>query len=178
MPRRFPQLSSFSGNRRCLKNAHSLLTLQVQLPRDSRHLDPSGIVTLANALGHHTALQQEFAWLAPPLSRQGAHHDTIIDPVLRALAACPNLRKVAIMTNCASANAARNLLHSPTVRTLHLVMNTEYWLAVANEIQHGRNNIRDLVLAMVDGTSSNATKAVKAIASMIQRDHNMESLDL
>jgi hypothetical protein len=84
------------------------------------------------------------------------------------------------MTKYASANAVRNLLHSLTVSTLHLVLRTimEHWLAVANKMQHGLNNIGALVLSMLKGTSSEAAKAVKAIASAIWQDHNMLILEL
>jgi hypothetical protein len=74
------------------------------------------------------------------------------------------------MTECASAEALRNLLHTPRLTSLSLKLNTEHWLAVANEIQHDRNKIRVLGLAMFEGTSSEATAAVKAIASAIRQD--------
>jgi hypothetical protein len=80
------------------------------------------------------------------------------------------------MTQCASNDAVKNLLHSP--KTLHLVLHTEPVLAVATDIQHGRNDIEVLILAILEGTSSEATKAVKAIASAIRRDHIMKRLDL
>jgi hypothetical protein len=51
-------------------------------------------------------------------------------------------------------------------------------LALAAEIQHGRNDIEVLILAILEGTRSEATKAVKAIASAIRRDHIMKRLDL
>jgi hypothetical protein len=51
-------------------------------------------------------------------------------------------------------------------------------LALAAEIQHGRNDIEVLILAILEGTRSEATKAVKAIASTIRRDHIMKRLDL
>jgi hypothetical protein len=53
---------------------------------------------------------------------------------------------------------------------LALVMNTEHWLVVADEIRQGRNEIKRLVLGKFEGTSSAATEAVKAIASAIRHD--------
>jgi hypothetical protein len=67
-------------------------------------------------------------------------------------------------------------MHSPRLTSLSLKLNTEHWLAVANEIQHGRNKIRVLGLAMFEGTSSEATAALKAIASAIRRDRNLVGL--
>jgi hypothetical protein len=100
----------------------------------------------------------------------------VLDPVIRALPAYSHLRKVTIMTQYASADAVKNLLHSP--KTLHLVLHTEPVLAVAQEIQHGRNDIEVPILAILEGTSSEATKAVKAIARAIRRDRIMKRLDL
>jgi hypothetical protein len=93
-----------------VNNAHSLITLKVTVLRDPRHADQSGIVALATALRKHTALQEFrwFGWVSP----QEAQQDTFfLDPVLRALPACPHLRNTIIMTKCASAHAMKNLLH-------------------------------------------------------------------
>jgi hypothetical protein len=159
-----------------VNNARSLRKLDVTALGDPRHVDQLGIVALANALRQHTALQDftSYDFLSPP----AGHQDTSLDPVLGALAACPHLKKVFMSTECASANAIQNLLHSSTVTTLHLELNMEHWLAVADEIQHGRNNIGVLLLSMPEGTSTEATEAVKAIASAIRRDRNLEELEL
>jgi hypothetical protein len=121
---------------------------------------------------------QELTWIADDGWSGTQIRGTALDPVFRALAACPNIRMVCITTQCASADAIRNLLHSPTVTNLHLKLSMENWLAVANEIQHGRNNVGLLALSMLESTSSEATKAVKAIASAIRWDHNLVGLTL
>jgi hypothetical protein len=91
---------------------------------------------------------QELTWIADDGWSGTQIRGTALDPVFRALAACPNIRMVCITTQCASADALRNLLHSPTVTNLHLKLSMENWLAVANEIQHGRNNVGLLALSM------------------------------
>jgi hypothetical protein len=113
-----------------VNNAHSLQSLSV-LPLDWRHLDQSGIAALANALREHTVfLSFHLEWF---LVSAAAQSDTSLDPVLlQALLACPQLRKVTIITRCTSADAVQNLLHSPTVTTLHLGLKLDRWLAVAN----------------------------------------------
>jgi hypothetical protein len=159
-----------------VKNAHSLHSLKVYAVGDSRQ-DQSGAVALAIALRERTALEY-FTWF-DFCSLQQAQRNTSLDPVLQALSACPHLRKVCIMTKCASADAVRKLLHLPTIANLYLVLNKEHWLAVANEIQHGRNEIRGLLaLVVFEGTSSAATEAVKVIAGAIRRDHSLVGLEL
>jgi hypothetical protein len=49
---------------------------------------------------------------------------------------------------------------------------------VADEIRLGRYLIKELTLGMLQGTSSKATEAVKALASAIQEDRHLESLVL
>jgi hypothetical protein len=61
---------------------------------------------------------------------------------------------------------------------LHLVVNTELWLAVAEGIRQGRCNIRHLCLDRIQRRSSKNTEAVKAIASAIRLDRNLEHLTL
>jgi hypothetical protein len=97
-----------------VNNARSLCKLAVFqdceiLPRDS-----SGLIALANDLREHTALEQ-FGWI-DHCSRMEEAQITAIDPVLWALPACPHLRKVVVMSKCASADARKNLLqlHSAT----------------------------------------------------------------
>jgi hypothetical protein len=118
---------------------------------------------------------ENFSWI-DICSLQEAQQDISLDPVLQALPACPHLKHATIFTKCASTDTVRNLMHSPRLTSLSLKLNTEHWLAVANEIQHGRNKIRVLGLAMFEGTSSEATAALKAIASAIRRDRNLVGL--
>jgi hypothetical protein len=161
-----------------VNNAHSLLSLRVLVPQDSRHADQSDIVVLADALRQHPAMQ-EFMWIDTWSPRQEAQRDTSLDPLFRALPDCPHLRKATIMTECASSDALRNLLHSPRLAVLSLIMNMEHWLAVADDIRQGRNEIRVLELAtMFEGTSAETTGAIQAIASAIRQDQNLVDLRL
>jgi hypothetical protein len=59
-------------------------------------------------------------------------------------------------------------------------MESEQWLAVADEIRRGRCNVQRLFLTILEATKSEAIEAVKAVhvASTIQMDHNLESLSL
>jgi hypothetical protein len=166
-----------------VSNAQSVHVLGVTAPRESLHLNQSGIVALAAALRQHTALQ-EFSW-NDLYSLHEVEQDTSLDPVLQALPACPHLRRVTITTNWASANALRNLLHSRTAAQFYLgqfylilALNREHWLAMADEIQRGHHNTRVLGLLMLESTSSEATEAAKAIASVIRRDNRLYVLGL
>jgi hypothetical protein len=158
-------------------NAQSLCKLEVVLERGSLFpRDPSGMIAFADALREHTTLRV-FFWIEFG-SRIEVAQNTL-DPVLRALPACPHLRKVVIVTKCASADAIKNLLvqlHSAT--DLRLVIEKENWLAVANEIRHGRCNVQRLTLVMLQGARSDATEAVKAVASVMRLDQNLEHLTL
>jgi hypothetical protein len=100
--------------------------------------------------------------------------------VLRALPDCPHLRKVDIMTKYASADAMKNLLlvQLRPATELRLVLEMDHWLAVANEIRQGRCKIKSLNLAMLHVSSSRATEAVKALASVIHLDRNLKHLAL
>jgi hypothetical protein len=104
---------------------------------------------------------EDFHWI-DACSLQEVHQDTTTDSVLRALPDCPHLRNTTIMTKSASADAVRNLLHSPRLMVLSLAMNTEHWLVGGDEIRQGRNESGVLALGMVQGTSSEATEAVQA----------------
>jgi hypothetical protein len=79
------------------------ITLQVVISPDDAFFPryPSGLIALANALREHTTLR-EFGWI-DHCFRMEAAQITAVDPVLWACAlpACPHLRKVVIMTNCA-----------------------------------------------------------------------------
>jgi hypothetical protein len=120
---------------------------------------------------------QDFFW-AEFGSRLEAEQITPLDPVLRALPGCSHLREVTILTECASADAMKSLLQLPSAANLHLVLEKEHWSAVADEIRRGRCNVRSLDLAMHRGGISDATEAVKAVASGIRWDCNLEHLYL
>jgi hypothetical protein len=65
-----------------------------------------------------------------------------------------------------------------TAIELSLVLETDHWLAVADEIRQGRCNVQRLYMCMMRGTISKATEAVKAVASAIQMDRKLELLYL
>jgi hypothetical protein len=157
-------------------NAHSLRQLELVINDNTFPRDPFGLISLANSLREHTALQ-EFTW-ADFCSRLEAAQTTALDPVLRALTACPNLRKVTIMTKCASAEAMKNLLHLQPATELYLVLETDRWMAVTDGIRHGRCNVQSLTLEMLQATRSEATEAVQALASAIQLDRSLRHLHL
>jgi hypothetical protein len=158
-----------------VNNAHSLCKLAINMDgRISR--DPSGMIALANALQEHTAFQ-EFTW-TDGYYWQEATQITSLDPVLQALPACPHLQRVIIMTKYASSNAMKNLLQLRSATNLNLVLGKEHWLAVADEIRRGRCNVRYLYLAMIGVVASEASEAVKAVASAIRLDRNLEHLHL
>jgi hypothetical protein len=156
-----------------VKKAHLLrklvITLGATFPRD-----PSGLAALANALREHTVLQ-EFGWFDLRLE---ATPITPLDPVLRALPACPHLREVTIMTRCASSDGMKNLLQLRPATELSLVLEMDMWLAVADEIRRGRCNVQTLILSMPQVTRSEVTQAVQALASAIELDCNLEYLYL
>jgi hypothetical protein len=153
-----------------VNKAQSLRSLVITIADESFPRDPFGLIALANAIREHTGLQK-FTWA-------DAAQITVLDPVVHALTACPHLWKVTIMTKCASADAVKNLLHLQSATELELVLDTDQWLAVTDEIRHGRCNIQTLTLAMIQVTRSEATEAVQALASTIQLDCNLEHLDL
>jgi hypothetical protein len=94
------------------------------------------------------------------------------------LLACPHIRDVTIITKYASADAMKHLLQLPADTSLVLVLEQESWLAVTDEIRRGRCNVRSLDLYILSVTISEATEAVKAVASAIQLDCNLERLGL
>jgi hypothetical protein len=157
-----------------VNNAHSLRYLAVLPLGESLPRDALGLIALANALREHTTLQ-EFT-LNDICSRLEAAHINALDPVLQSLHACPHLRKVCILTKCASADVMKNLLHLQSATELCLVLKTDQWLAVTDEIGHGRCNIQTLTLAMMQVTRSEATTSVQALAGAIQLDRNLEHL--
>jgi hypothetical protein len=107
-----------------------------------------------------------------------ATQSTVFDPVLRALSACPHLQLVTIVTKFASADAIRNLLRLPAHTVLRLALPLDHWLTVANEIRLGRCLVKKLHLILLQSSSSEATKAVKAVASAIRESSHLESLVL
>jgi hypothetical protein len=120
---------------------------------------------------------REFFWF-DHCHRLVAAQEYTPDPVLRALPACPHLRKVTIWSEHASADAMKNLLQLPSATHLHLLLEMEHWLAVADEIRRGHCNVLQLTLSMCSVTISETMDAVKAAASAIQMDHNLEHLTL
>jgi hypothetical protein len=73
-----------------------------------------------------------------------------------------------------SAGATRTLLQLP--KGTHLFLETDHWLAVAEEIRRGRCNIKHLYVHRRRSSSSEDTEVAKAIASAIRLDRNLESL--
>jgi hypothetical protein len=159
----------FQAVANAVNNAQSLCALSILLGVESLPIDPSGLAALANALREHTTLK-DFFW-ADPRSR------TDPDLVLRALPECPHLRKVTILTIYAIADAMKNLIQLAPATKLHLMLKMDQWLAVADEIRHGRCNVQWLHLTSLEGTIS-ATDAVKALASAIRLNRNLEHLHL
>jgi hypothetical protein len=172
-PRDFHPLQAIAN---AVNSAHSLCELVVEIETVHFPRDPSGLTALANALRKHTALQ-EFSWIERRSLLEAAR-STAVDPVLQALSACPHLEVAFIMTTCASPDAIRSLLQLPTVTALGLALAPDNWLAVADEIRLGRCLIKNLTLCMLQGASSKATEAFKAVASAIREDRHLESLEL
>jgi hypothetical protein len=162
----------FQAIARAVNHAQSLCEVVVVVDSESSPSDSSGITALASALREHKTLQ-EFRLLD-----WSTVEGTALDPVLQALPACPHLNVVAIMTRCASAAAMQNLLQLRPATDLHLALETEQWLAVADEIRQGRCEIKRLTLNMHRRTISEATEALEALASAIKLDYNLTHLTL
>jgi hypothetical protein len=109
---------------------------------------------------------------------EAAPPDVSLDSVLRALPACPQLQSVAVATRLASADAMKNLLQLRPATELFLVLETDQWLAVADEIRQCRCHVQTLTLGMLQCASSEASEAVKALASAIRLDRNLEHITL
>jgi hypothetical protein len=140
----------------------------------------SGLIPLANALQMHTTLQ-EVTWFDMCSHVQGDAPDF----VLQALPACPHLGKVVlgkvvIKTKYASCDAMRSLMQLHAATELSLVLETDQWLAAADEIRRGRCNVQRLTLTLDahPGLMPDATEAVKAVASAIRLDQSLEHLTL
>jgi hypothetical protein len=110
--------------------------------------------------------------------REAAPPDLSVDIVLRALPACPHLRKVFIATERASADAWKELLQMHSATYLYLRLTTDPLLAVSDEIRQGRCNVQKLAMSLLRGTVSEATEAVQVVASAIQMDRNLTHLEL
>jgi hypothetical protein len=82
------------------------------------------------------------------------------------------------MTDCTCPDAMTNLLQLQSATSLRLVLKTDHWLAMADEVRRGRCNVRSLTLIMLPASRSEATEVVKAVASAIRLDHNLEHLKL
>jgi hypothetical protein len=162
-----------------VNSAHSLCILTIVMNEKIGLQHPTGITALANALRQHPVLNK-FHWLDLGSMQEAHQHSMAIDPVFRALPACTKLQKVVIQSRHASADAIRNLLQLRLGAILHLTIdNQDHWMAVANEIREGRCRVRGLVLSMyLDSSSEIDTPAVKAIATAIRRDSNLEGLSL
>jgi hypothetical protein len=159
-----------------VNNARSLCKLVIGLDGETFPRDPSGLIALAGALREHTVLQEFSSFDFG--SRGEAAHINAFDPVLRALPACPHLRQVYIKTKHASADALKNLLQLQSAIHLRLVLKTDHWVVVADEIRQGRCNVRRLTLSRLRGAISKATEAVQALAGAIQMDRNLEHITL
>jgi hypothetical protein len=168
----------FQAVAEAVNNARSLRNLEVKTRGETFPRDQSGLTALANALREHKKLYG-FCWFDFVSRLQTAPVDHSFDPVLRALPACSHLREVLINTRNASAGAMKALLQLPKDTDLTLYQsNKEHWLAVADEIRRGRCNIKHLSLIRHQSSSSESTEAVKAIASALRLDRNLEFLDL
>jgi hypothetical protein len=84
-----------------VNNAQSLRKLVVEQQCEVFPKDPSGMIALANALREHTGLR-DFMWVDFE-PRQEMVQSTALDPVLWAVATCPHLREITIITRNASA---------------------------------------------------------------------------
>jgi hypothetical protein len=160
-----------------VNSAPSLRKLAISIESETLPRDPPGIIALGNALREHAGLQ-EFSWIDFCVQLDAVQVISTLDPVLRALPACPHLQKVVIMTKCASAGATKNLLQLHEATSLRLLLEMDHWLVVIDEIRHGRCNVQRLTLTMFEITRSEATEAVQAVASAIQLDRNLEHLTL
>jgi hypothetical protein len=163
-----------------INNSHSLtrIVLSIDWRSTSFPNDPSGMFALAKALREHTNLQ-EFTWVDINPDQLEAMNSAAVDPVLRVLPMCPHLRMVTILTQCGSTDAMKSLLQLQSTTELKVRLNTEQWFAVVDEIRLGRYRVVSLTLIVAHpATRSEATEAVKAVASAIKLDQTLEHLTL
>jgi hypothetical protein len=166
----------FQAIAEAVNSAHSLRELAIDLEGESLPRDPSGLTALSNALKEHASLQG-IIWV-DHRSRLESTHLTALDPVLRALPTCRHLWRVTIMTKCASAGAIKNLLQLQSATYLCLILDTDQWLAVVDEVRLGLCLIKNLRLGMLRSSSSEATEAIKALARAIKVDRDLEHITL
>jgi hypothetical protein len=100
----FRDFCPFQAVAGAVKNAYSLRALGIGLAGTGTTFprDQSGMIALANTLREHTSLRE---FTCDDLRDQPVAQDLSLDFVLRALPACFHLRKVLILTRCASADA-------------------------------------------------------------------------
>jgi hypothetical protein len=158
-----------------VNNAQTLRALIIGLDGATFPRDPSELA-LPNALRKHTGLHK--FTLIDRRSLPEAAQSTVVDPMLQALSDCPHLRQGFIMTKFASADAIRSLLQLTTDPFMTLALTPDQWLLAADEIRLGRCLIKELHLLLGQCSSSKATEAVKAVASAIREDRNLECLEL
>jgi hypothetical protein len=156
-----------------VSNARSLYRVAICLDGPTFLGDPLGQATLVNALREHKCLQM-LVWAEFGSGPEAALQVTARDPLLRVLPACPHLRCVTILTKYASTDAMRYLLQLKPTTELRFLVELDQWLAVADEIRRGRCNVERLTLTILQVTRSEATEAVKAVASAIQIDRNLD----
>jgi hypothetical protein len=170
-----------------VNDAKLLRKLIFVLDPESFSRDPIGLSALANALREHSSLKifswSEFGSRQREAGMFGSQQQetasgVVRNPVLQALPDCPHLRSVTVATKHASPITVRSLLQLPMVKVLLLILETEQWFAVADEIRQGRCHVKNLALGMVQSSSAEATEAVKALASAIRLDRNLEHLTL
>jgi hypothetical protein len=160
-----------------VNNAQSLYAVALALESDEFIADDSGLAAFANAIREHTSLQE--VKLCDYSRKVEAAQSALLDPVLRALSACHHFVKVLVMTACVSSAAVQELLQLGPTTDLRLVVNTEHWLAVADGIRQGHCTIKNLQLALLlQKSSSQATEAMKAVASAIRLENQLDSLEL
>jgi hypothetical protein len=173
-------LDPFQAVADAVNRAQSLRKLDMEVEGETLFRDPNGLAVLANALQGHSVLE-EFAWFdfySYDQLEPAAAQSTALDSLLQSLSACPHLLKVTIMSDNGSADAIKNLLRLDSDTELHLVLQTEHWLAVVDEIGQNRCEIETLTLTMLEDTRSEATEAIKALASAIHLDHSLRNLTL
>jgi hypothetical protein len=166
----------FQAIAEAVTNAQSLTYLKVVSSPETWNRDQAGLAMLGNALRQHSSLV-DFSWF-DICSLEEESQNTTLDPVLLALPACVHLRKVNISTRYAGADAVRNLLQLPTDTALRLALTPTHWLTAADEIRQGRCHRKELHLCMLQSSSSEATEALQAVASVIRIDRNLEHLTL
>jgi hypothetical protein len=72
----------------------------------------------------------------------------------------------------------KKLLQSQSATYLRLVLETDHWLAVADEIRQGHCNLQTLILVMCRVAECEATESVKVVVSANQVYCNLEQLTL